>query len=158
MSEQNADQKLDDALAAFTDQVLAGEQEDSSTDMLDNELSDTILRIHRALGPPEVDEQMKQRVHHVAMMEWREERRKKKQTASPFDWLQQLMPSSGQLPVWAGAVAAVIVLVAVFVLLPLDGGSISGAAGSPDGGLVAAAVVAGAALGGILFWWLGRRG
>ncbi len=160
---------LDDALASFTDQALAGgsDQRSALSDQPDLRLlEDMVLRLQRNLPTTPVSASVRRQMQSRLATHWAAEGPCPK-TISLGDRLRSLLPktqgwqsSAARQRAWmlrTAAVAVVIVLAAILIFSPSLGENLSGTAGLQGGAapllavlLIAAGLVAAA-------WWNRRH-
>ena len=165
-----ANDPLDEHLAAFADQVLAGSVTDQDPVLSDQPgmrlLQSTVLHLHRSLPDLTISEAMSRRMRSRLAAHWAKEG-PKPQTASLWArlraWLlpeRQGWQSSRALQrAWAlrtVAVALVVILAVVVVFSPTLGDGLTGTAGL-EGGSAPLAILAVFVVGVAAWWWISRR-
>ena len=149
---------LDDALAAFTDGLLsgddAGSQEMVAKEQELQELKGVVVRLHQTFESTRPDPAMAVRIRDNLVAEWREVGAAA--GPAPF-WRRWLQPDRTQRPLYALAMAAALVLVGIVAsfLIPSSDVSLPATAGVGKTAIWLF-VGLGAVVVGIV-WWVVRR-
>lgn len=153
--------ELDAQLAAFTDALLQ-RREGSATPPLSDDpelraLEEMVIQMHQTLTTADPDPATARAIQSTLTREW--QRRHPPRPAEPWwaSWQRRLLPSRTQRPLFALAMAAAVVLLALLVApaLPTQGSL----PGSALGALPATPIIAGLALalGGLLWWAISSK-
>ena len=167
--QQRGNDPLDDQLAAFTDQVLAGNATKPDLTLSDRSelraLQDIVLRLHRNLPDTAISRAMSRRIQSRLSARWKAEGPQPR-PASVWKRIRDLLlperqtwqSSSAGRQVWAlrtVAVALVVILTVVAVFTPDLGDNLSGAAGLAGRAAPLVIVFIGAAA--VAVWWWVRK-
>jgi hypothetical protein len=181
MSEPNelGTQQLDDQLAAFVDQVLAGGIANQDLTLSDQSelrsLQDIVLRLRRNLPDTPVSATMSRQMQSKLSAHWATEG-PKPQPASPLaariastwarlrSWLlperQVWQSSSARQRAWtlrAVTVTLVVILAVVAVFSPILSDNLAGTAGLEGGAVPLAILLIGIVVVVVAWWWVRRK-
>jgi hypothetical protein len=141
--------RLDDQLAEFTDQILAGGDETQMDEVLDQaelmELQKTVLRLKTAAQAARPSRAVTARVRAQLLLEWKKGRQPEHPLSKFFTWSWPRLALAGGL-----AVLSVIAIFTLFFSTPL-GAPLMGTAEGPSVWAIVI-ILAGIVVIGLLFW------